>query len=71
MLFRSCSGSSGAGGTPNGVAGGTINCTRNGYPATTGGSNGTGYGKGGNGNAPPGSGVCPQVGGTGYISLSW
>lgn len=65
-----CSGSSGAGGLPNGVNGGTINCNRNSYGATQGGDNGTGYGKGGNGNNSSGS-ECPQVGGTGYISLSW
>lgn len=67
-----CSGSSGAGGSPSGVNGGSINCNRNSYGATQGGNNGTGYGKGGNGNASSGFPAnCPQVGGTGYIALSW
>ena len=67
-----CSGSSGTGGSPSGVAGGVINCNRNSYTATQGGDNGTGYGKGGNGNSLI-SGVwgCPQVGGDGAVVFSW
>lgn len=61
----------GAGGSPNGVVGGTPNTNRNSYPPAPGGSNGTGYGTGGNGNGNQSGLTCPGVGGTGYVGLSW
>lgn len=62
----------GAGGSPNGVVGGTPNTNRNNYPAAPGGSNGTGYGTGGNGNGNQ-SGIltCPGVGGAGAVVFTW
>jgi len=65
----SCSAYSGAGGSPNGVAGGAVNCTRNNYGATPGGNNGTGYGSGGQSHSS--SGACTTVGGNGNVYFTW
>jgi len=70
----SCTGASGAGGSPNGVAGGAIDCNRNSYAATQGGyyGYGGGYGRGGNSHGYGGSGIYNGTyGGNGYVYLYW
>lgn len=65
-----CIASSGAGGSPSGVAGGSIDCNRNSYPATQGGQlSGYTYGKGG--NSHNNSNFTPTNGNNGAVLLSW
>ena len=66
-----CSGWSGTAGSPLGQAGGVMDCTRNGYPATVGGVNGTAFGKGGHSGREPGSGYYPAEGDGGGVFLRW
>jgi hypothetical protein len=64
-------GDPGAGGVPNGVAGGYQSpIQRNDFAAGLGGNNGTGYGGGGAGNGTVPF-TCPTKGGHGYLSISW
>ncbi|HEX8916968.1 MAG TPA: NBR1-Ig-like domain-containing protein, partial [Chloroflexota bacterium] len=68
-----CIGQSGAGGWANGAPGGAINCTRNSYPQTPGGYNGTGFqNMGGYSNGWSGlTAACPTPGGNGYASITY
>lgn len=64
-------GTGGAGGTPNGVAGGQQRpIQRNNFAPALGGVNSTGIGSGGNGNGG-GPNVCPTAGGNGQVTVSY
>lgn len=68
----SCIAWSGAGGSPNGVSGGSINCNRNWYGATLGGQlSGYSYGKGGNSHGNPGYWINSEDGTAGAVLISW
>ena len=66
----SCIAQSGAGGSPNGVSGGVIDCNRNSYGATLGGSL-SGYVQGRGGNSHSSANFTPTNGNAGSVTLTW